>query len=136
MPALLAAEGEESVFTNPVIGGERGEDHGDPFVLRRGGEYFLLYVSATTMGADGEGVEADRHQGIARAHDPLGPFTWDPQPLVRDAWSIDGHPFGGWLFTCGRTRPAAATSSTACSRPTASAARRTRPRQPPGAPAG
>jgi GH43 family beta-xylosidase len=138
------------MFTNPVITDERGEDHGDPFVLRHGGEYFLyhttddgdrgisvhrsrdlvhwefagialepggwaqtdiwapevvesggellMYVSATTIGPDGEGVEADRRQGLARARHPLGPFTWDREPLVRDAWSIDGHPFRGWLF--------------------------------------
>jgi GH43 family beta-xylosidase len=137
-------------FVNPVITDERGEDHGDPFVLRHNGEYFLyhttddgdrgisvhrsrdlvrwqfagialerggwaqtdiwapevvdaggellMYVSATTIGADGEGVEADRRQGLARATDPLGPFRWDPEPLVRDAWSIDGHPFRDWLF--------------------------------------
>jgi GH43 family beta-xylosidase len=145
-------------FTNPVITDEHGEDHGDPFVLRHGGEYFLyhttddgdrgisvhrspdlvhwtfagialepggwaetdiwapevvhaggellMYVSATTLGPDGEGVEADRRQGLARARDPLGPFAWDPAPLVRDAWSIDGHPFRDWLFYNVRPDPA------------------------------
>ena len=165
-------------FTNPVITDDGGSDHGDPFVLRHRGAYFLyhttddgdrgisvhrsadlvqwtfagialepggwaqtdvwapevierdgaflMYVSGTTMGPDGEGVEADRRQGLARAADPLGPFAWDPAPLVPDTWSIDGHPFGGagCSTTCGRTRPAttaapgAATSSTACSRRT------------------
>ena len=55
------------------------------------------------MGPDGEGVEADRRQGLARAADPLGPFAWDPAPLVPDTWSIDGHPFGEWLFYNVRT---------------------------------
>jgi GH43 family beta-xylosidase len=147
--------GVPPTFVNPVIADDRGSDHGDPFVLRHGGEYFLyhttddgdrgisvhrsrdlvhwtfagialepggwaqtdiwapevihrdgeflMYVSGTSMGPDGEGVEADRRQGLARAADPLGPFRWDPAPLVRDTWSIDGHPFGGWLFYNVRT---------------------------------
>ncbi len=142
-------------FTNPVITDDGGSDHGDPFVLRHRGAYFLyhttddgdrgisvhrsadlvqwtfagialepggwaqtdvwapevierdgaflMYVSGTTMGPDGEGVEADRRQGLARAADPLGPFAWDPAPLVPDTWSIDGHPFGEWLFYNVRT---------------------------------
>jgi GH43 family beta-xylosidase len=143
------------MFTNPVITDERGEDHGDPFVLRRHDGYFLyhttddgdrgisvhrspdlvhwtfagialepggwaqtdiwapevvaaggelrMYVSGTTLGPDGEGVEADRRQGLARARDPLGPFAWDPAPLVTGTWSIDGHPFRDWLFYNVRT---------------------------------
>jgi GH43 family beta-xylosidase len=147
-------------FTNPVVTDDRGADHGDPFVLRHRGEYFLyhttddgdrgisvhrsadlvhwefaghalepggwaqtdvwapevvhaggeflMYVSATTIGPDGEGIEADRRQGLARAPGPLGPFRWDDAPLVRDAWSIDGHPFraadgSDWLFYNVRT---------------------------------
>src|SRR5215212_8622363 len=32
-------------FTNPVIGGAGGADHGDPFVLRHRGEYFLYHTT-------------------------------------------------------------------------------------------
>jgi beta-xylosidase len=149
-----------SRFTNPAIGGAGGADHGDPFVLRHQGEYFLyhttddgdrgisvhrsrdlvrwsfaghalepagwaqtdiwapevvhaggeflMYVSGTTLAPDGTGVEAERRQGLARARDPLGPFRWDEAPLVRDTWSIDGHPFRAadgseWLFYNVRT---------------------------------
>ena len=71
--------------------------------VARAGDEFLMYVSGTSMGPDGEGVEEDRRQGLARAPHPLGPFAWDREPLVRDAWSIDGHPFRAsdgseWLF--------------------------------------
>jgi glycosyl hydrolase family 43 len=55
------------------------------------------------MGTDGEGIEADRRQGVARADNPLGPFELADAPLVTDVWSIDGHPFQDedgtlWLF--------------------------------------
>jgi arabinan endo-1,5-alpha-L-arabinosidase len=150
-------------FTNPVITDDQGTDHGDPFVLRYLGGYFLyhttddgdagislyrsddlvhwqytgsvlepvagdhwaqtdlwapevmywagtfyMYVSATRMGPDGQGVEGLRRQGLARAHRPEGPFRFDDEPLVRDAWTIDGHPFQDedgtqWLFYNTRT---------------------------------
>ena len=48
-----------------------------------------MYVSGTTMGPGGEGVEADRREGLARARDPLGPFTWI-WSRCRDAWSSTG----------------------------------------------
>jgi arabinan endo-1,5-alpha-L-arabinosidase len=144
-------------FVNPVITDDRGDDHGDPFVIRFLGEYFLyhttddgdrgvsvwrsadlvnwrlegialepkpgtwaetdlwapevmyhagtfyMYVAGTRMRPDGEGVESERRQGLARADNPLGPFELDDVPLVTDQWSIDGHPFqdedgGLWLF--------------------------------------
>jgi GH43 family beta-xylosidase len=74
---------------------------------------FYMYVSAARRrsGAsrweEGEGDDAGRRLGIARATSPLGPFVWDEQPLI-DAWSIDGHPFRDddgsmWLFYNVRT---------------------------------
>ena len=73
-----------------------------PEVLHRHGTFFM-YVAGTRMGPDGEGVEADRRQGLARSASPLGPYVLDPEPLVTDVWSIDGHPFEDedgslWLF--------------------------------------
>jgi GH43 family beta-xylosidase len=178
-------------FTNPVIGGAGGADHGDPFVLRHQGEYFLyhttddgdrgisvhrsrdlvrwsfaghalepagwaqtdiwapevvhaggeflMYVSGTTLAPDGTGVEAERRQGLARARDPLGPFQWDEAPLVRDTWSIDGHPFraadgGDWLFYNVRTpetrfegHSGSGNVVIGCRRPTGSPGRRASP---------
>lgn len=72
---------------------------------------FYMYISATHRRSDvvdggrwdeGEGDDAGRRLGLARATDPLGPFVWDDQPLVGE-WSIDGHPFRDddgtmWLF--------------------------------------
>jgi GH43 family beta-xylosidase len=71
---------------------------------------FYMYVSATGRRSGGrarrwqtgESDDAARRLGVARATSPLGPFTWDPEPLV-DTWSIDGHPFRDddgtlWLF--------------------------------------
>jgi GH43 family beta-xylosidase len=82
-----------------------------PEVVYRDGE-FQMYVAATSRGgaawnagkahgANGGDDEA-RRQGVARSRTPLGPFVWDPQPLL-DHWSIDGHPFldddgSEWLF--------------------------------------
>src|SRR5438270_3477022 len=64
---------------------------------------FYMYVSAARAGPSGRGIEETRRQGLARASSPLGPFVLDPEPLIRDAWSIDGHPFRDedgslWLF--------------------------------------
>jgi hypothetical protein len=39
------------MFTNPVITDDRGEDHGDPFVLHHGGEYFLYHTTTATAGS-------------------------------------------------------------------------------------
>jgi len=151
------------VFRNPVITDEEGVDHGDPFVVRHLGDYWLyhttddgdrgvslwrssdlvewtfvgyalegggpghwaetdlwapevmyrdglfwMYVAGTRMGDGGEGVEALRRQGVARSRTPQGPFVLDPEPLVPDVWSIDGHPFQDedgtlWLFYNVRT---------------------------------
>lgn len=160
-----------TTFRNPVIAGEQGRDHGDPFVIKyldafylyHSGEtagrrgisvhrsedllhwefagyalepadsgwawsdlwapevvyergVFYMYVSATrrregngpaTQWQQGEGDDASRRLGLARATSPLGPFVLDPEPLV-DVWSIDGHPFRDdegtmWLFYNVRT---------------------------------
>ncbi|MDP9407656.1 MAG: glycoside hydrolase family 43 protein [Actinomycetota bacterium] len=69
---------------------------------------FYMYVSATRLGPDGHGFEALRRQGLARSAAPTGPFVLDDAPLVRDVWSIDGHPFQDedgklWLFYNTRT---------------------------------
>ncbi len=69
---------------------------------------FHMYVSATRLGPDGHGVEELRRQGLARSTTPEGPYRFDDEPLVRDAWSIDGHPFQDedgtlWLFYNTRT---------------------------------
>ncbi|MFC3688077.1 glycoside hydrolase family 43 protein [Aquipuribacter hungaricus] len=94
-----------------------GEDHWAqlelwaPEVVHQDGE-FVMYVAATrpgvgrrsagkACGADG-GDDTLRRQGVARAPHPLGPYTWDDEPLV-DEWSIDAHPFTDddgrrWLF--------------------------------------
>ena len=76
---------------------------------------FYMYISATRQRAGGEhvkwqrgeGAEAGRRVGVARARDPLGPFVWDEHPLL-DRWSIDAHPFRDddgtmWLFYNVRT---------------------------------
>lgn len=55
------------------------------------GGRFSMYVSATRLGDDGHGVEAPRRQGLARSDRPEGPYVLDDEPLVPDAWSIDGH---------------------------------------------
>jgi beta-xylosidase len=78
-----------------------------PEVLHRGGTFFM-YVAGTRMGPDGEGIESERRQGLARSASPLGPYVLDPEPLVTDVWSIDGHPFEDedgclWLFYNVRT---------------------------------
>ncbi len=69
---------------------------------------FYMYVSGTRLGEDGHGVEALRRQGLARSRTPQGPYVLDPEPLVPDVWSIDGHPFQDedgslWLFYNTRT---------------------------------
>jgi|GEM_PF-3409644 len=63
---------------------------------------FYLYVAAARKLPNGSGDDRHRYLGIARSSSPLGPFTWDPEPLVRE-WSIDAHPFRDedgdlWLF--------------------------------------
>jgi GH43 family beta-xylosidase len=76
---------------------------------------FYMYISATRRRVEeewvpwqrGEGAEAGRRLGLARATSPMGPFVWDDEPLV-DRWSIDGHPFRDddgsmWLFYNVRT---------------------------------
>jgi GH43 family beta-xylosidase len=78
-----------------------------PEVLHRHGTFYM-YVAGTRMGDDGEGVESLRRQGLARSSSPLGPYVLDPEPLVHDVWSIDGHPFEDedgslWLFYNVRT---------------------------------
>jgi GH43 family beta-xylosidase len=152
-----------AAFRNPVITDDDGTDHGDPFVVRHRGDYWLyhttddgdrgislwrstdlvrwsfegfalepggpghwaqtdlwapevmyrggwfwMYVAGTRLGDDGHGVEALRRQGLARSRTPQGPFALDPEPLVPDVWSIDGHPFQDddgtlWLFYNVRT---------------------------------
>ena len=67
---------------------------------------FSMYVAATRRRADGAPDDNARHVGVARATDPLGPFAWDPDPLVAE-WSIDAHPFldhdgAWWLFYSAR----------------------------------
>lgn len=79
-----------------------------PEVLRDGDRLFM-YVAATRLRPDGRGVDAARRIWLARATDPLGPFAWDPQPLVTDPWSIDAHPHRGsdgrlWLYYTTRTK--------------------------------
>jgi GH43 family beta-xylosidase len=76
---------------------------------------FYMYISATRQRVGdewvpwqrGEGAEAGRRLGLARATSPVGPFEWDDEPLL-DRWSIDGHPFRDddgtmWLFYNVRT---------------------------------
>lgn len=77
--------------------------------LLRDGDRLFMYVAATRRGRDGRGVERARRIWLARASDPLGPFAWDRQPLVSDAWSIDAHPHRGadgrlWLYYTTRDR--------------------------------
>jgi GH43 family beta-xylosidase len=65
---------------------------------------FYMYVAAARTAA--WGVPAGhrmRHLGLARSRSPLGPFEWDAEPLVKENWSIDGHPFRDddgtlWMF--------------------------------------
>jgi hypothetical protein len=50
-----------------------------------------------------------RRQGLARSRSPLGLFLLDDESLVKQAWSIDGHPFldedgSLWLFYKTRTK--------------------------------
>lgn len=63
-----------------------------PEVMHHNGTFYM-YVAATRKKADGTGDDHMRRQGIARASSPLGPFEWDPRPLVPWDWSIDGHPY-------------------------------------------
>jgi len=84
-----------------------GTDLWAPEVLHRHGTFYM-YVAGTRMGPDGHGVEAERRQGLARSTSPTGPYVLDPEPLVHDVWSIDGHPFQDedgslWLFYNVRT---------------------------------
>ena len=156
-------------FANPVVTDARGEDHGDPFVLRHRGGYFLyhttddgdrgisvhrsrdlvhwrfagialepegwaqtdiwapevmdaggelrMYVSGTTMGPDGEGVEDDRRQGLARAAIRWGRSAGTPRR---------------WSATPGRSTgsPSARPTATGCS--TTCRTEATRSTGPPG----
>ena len=73
-----------------------------PEVVIRDGEY-LMYVAATSRRADGHADDDARRLGLARSDDPLGPFTWDDEPVIRGTWAIDGHPYrdpdgADWLF--------------------------------------
>jgi GH43 family beta-xylosidase len=178
---------ERPTFTNPVVAGAPGEDHGDPFVIKYLDSFFLyhtgethgrrgvsvhrsqnlvdwefqgyavepaeagwawsdlwapevvyergtfyMYVSATRRRTgppgrwdeEGEGDEAGRRVGIARATSPLGPFVWDPHPLL-ESWAIDGHPFRDddgsmWLFYSSKSEathlPGAQGTGTDCDR--------------------
>ena len=49
-------------FTNPVVSDDRGADHGDPFVLRPRGEYFLYH---TTDDGD-RGISVHRARDLVR----------------------------------------------------------------------
>lgn len=66
-------------------------DYWAPEVVHRDG-MFLMYVAATSRAPNGAGDDRVRRVGVARAANPLGPFTWEAEPLV-DEWSIDAHPF-------------------------------------------
>ncbi len=75
---------------------------------------FYMYVSATSRRRNGrgpwdagDGDDAGRRIGVARATSPLGPFVLDDEPLS-ETWSIDAHPFRDddgtfWLFYSVRT---------------------------------
>ncbi len=80
-------------------------DYWAPEVICRDGTFYM-YVAATSRHPDGRPDDDARRVGVARATDPLGPFTWDPDPLIAH-WSIDAHPFRDrdgtwWLFYSAR----------------------------------
>ncbi len=73
-----------------------------PEVVLRDGEY-LMYVAATSRQPDGKADDDARKLGLARSHAPLGPFSWDDEPVIQGTWAIDGHPYrdpdgADWLF--------------------------------------
>lgn len=85
----------------PVPGHWAQTDFWAPEVICCGGTFYM-YVTATPKRPDGRGDDDLRRLGLARAASPLGPFVWDPQPLIGE-WSNDGHPFRDengdtWLF--------------------------------------
>jgi hypothetical protein len=61
-----------------------------PEVLHRDGTFYM-YVAGTRMGADGEGVEAERRQGLARSSSPLGPVRARSR-AARDGRVVDRRP--------------------------------------------
>src|SRR4028119_1135722 len=69
---------EVGTFTNPVISGARGRDHGDPFVLRYLDEYFLYH---TTDDGD-SGISVHRSHDLVHwefagyALEGAGPGHW------------------------------------------------------------
>jgi len=80
-------------------------DYWAPEVTCRDGTFYM-YVAATSRRPGGAPDDGSRRVGVARAADPLGPFTWDADPLVTE-WSIDAHPFRDhdgewWLFYSAR----------------------------------
>ena len=92
----------EGLVLKPQKGHWAETDFWAPEVLYEGG-VFYLYVAATRRKASGKGDDKARRLGLARALDPRGPFVWQEQPLLKDEWAIDAHPFrdeGGelWLF--------------------------------------
>jgi beta-xylosidase len=83
-------------------------DYWAPEVVSRDGTFFM-YVAATSRQPTGAGDDRARRVGVARATSALGPFTWDPEPLVAE-WSIDANPFqdrGGDWWLCYSARNAA-----------------------------
>ena len=80
-------------------------DYWAPEVVHHNGTFYM-YVAATSRRHDGAADDNARRVGVARAVDPLGPFIWDPDPLVSE-WSIDAHPYrdndgAWWLFYSAR----------------------------------
>jgi beta-xylosidase len=82
---ILQAELDWEQETNDTIG--------NPYVTEREGEYWLYY-SATGSYLEDTGFYEPRYVGLARASDPLGPYTREPEPLLgpdpADPWRNHG----------------------------------------------
>ncbi|SDN89517.1 glycoside hydrolase family 43 protein [Alkalicoccus daliensis] len=53
---------------------------------------FYMYVTGAKRGENGTADDEERHIGVAKSKDPLGPFILAEEPLTPE-WSIDAHPF-------------------------------------------
>ena len=55
---------------------------GNPFVIRRDGQYWLYYSAAGSLMPDNTGFTEPRYIGLARATDLRGPYTKEPKPII------------------------------------------------------
>ncbi len=98
-PARPASGGE---FVNPVLDTGVGRDHGDPFVLRHRGRYYLYYTGAAGIEVwTGSDLAHWSPAGLALVAPPGDHWAevdlWAPEVVHADGWF--------WMYVTGTRQP-------------------------------